>query len=298
MMDSVVATTKGQGMAGWRIVPRDICDTLGEGTLWSARDGALYWVDILAPALNRLVLADGAVTRWPMPEPLGWVVERAGGGFIAGFRSGFAELDLEPFAIRAIVDPEPDLPGNRMNDGKADATGTIWCGTMEMAESTDSGSLYRFGTDRVVRRADAGYRVPNGPAFSPDGRWLYHSDSARRTIYRFARHDDGSLGTREIFITFAEADGYPDGMTVDASGALWVAHWGGACISRFGADGGLDRRIALPARQITNVAFAGANLDRLFVSSASRGLPPSAVEGALFEVDVDEAGIAPGIFHG
>ena len=278
-------------MSEWRIVPRDTRDQLGEGTLWSARDNALYWVDILGPALNRLSLADGQITRWAMPEPLGWVVERSAGGFIAGFQSGFAELSLDPLVISPIADPEPDLPGNRMNDGKADATGAIWCGTMDMAEEQDTGALYRFGPDRRIERMDSGYRVPNGPAYSPDGRWLYHTDSARRTVYRFARPEPGCITDRQSFITFTDEDGYPDGMTVDAEGHLWIAHWSGGRVSRFAPDGTRVRSIALPARQITNVAFGGAGLNRLFVSSAAIGLPASDVDGALFEVEAGVCGL-------
>lgn len=285
-------------MADWDIVPRAIRDELGEGTLWSARDQAVYWVDILAPALNRLSLAEGTTTRWAMPEPIGWILERRAGGFIAGFRSGFAELDLATLAIRPIGDPEPHLPRNRMNDGKADAHGTIWCGTMDMAEREDSGALYRLVADKGWTAMDRSYRVPNGPAFSPDGAWLYHSDTARRVIYRFARGDDGTIADRRPFIRFAQTDGYPDGMTVDAEGGLWVAHWGGGRISRFAPDGSLDRTIAMPARQMTNVAFGGPRLDRLFATSAAIGLPSSEHDGALYEVDCRAIGLAPGQYAG
>ena len=285
-------------MSDWTIVPRDTQDSLGEGAFWSARENAFFWVDILAPALNRLSLTDNHITRWPMPEPLGWVVERESGGFIAGFKSGFAELELNPVAIRSIGDPEPDLPNNRMNDGKADAAGIIWCGTMDMAETQDNGSLYRFGPDRRWTRMDGGYHVPNGPAFSPDGIWFYHSDTARRTVYRFRRLADGELVDREPFITFTEADGHPDGMTVDADGGLWIAHWGGGRVSRFHENGTLDRAIPLPARQITSIAFAGALLDRMFVTSAATGLAASAADGALFEVRAGVTGLLPGRFAG
>lgn len=285
-------------MAQWQTIARDVRDELGEGVLWSARDNALYWVDILAPALNRLSLADGRTTRWAMPELLGWVVERQAGGFVAGFQSGFAELYLAPFAVRHLGDPEPHLPGNRMNDGKADAHGTIWCGTMDMAEKEDSGSLYRFTAGRGWSLMDSGYRVPNGPAFSPDGAWLYHSDSARRVIYRFARNADGSVRDRQVFIRFADADGFPDGMTVDAQGGLWVAHWDGSRISRFDPDGTLDRTIAMPARQMTNVSFAGPGLDRMFATSAATGLPANDHDGALFEVDCGAVGLPPALFAG
>lgn len=285
-------------MADWRIVARDVRDQLGEGACWSPRDQAFYWVDILAPALNRLSISDGAITRWAMPEPIGWVVRRSGGGLIGGFQSGIAEIDLDPLAIRPIVDPEPHLPGNRMNDGKADAQGRIWFGTMDMAEENDSGSLYRLDPDRSWTRLDEGYRVPNGPAFSRDGQWLYHSDTARRTVYRFVLNADGSVADRQPFIQFAEKDGHPDGMTVDAAGGLWVAHWGGSRISRFAPDGTLDRAIALPARQITNMAFAGDALDRLFVTSAATGLPESEFDGALFEVETGATGMPTHEFAG
>ncbi len=244
-------------MAEWRIIPRDRRDVLGEGICWSARDDAVYWVDIMGQALNRLSLADGGVARWPMPEPLGWVVERSAGGFIAGFKSGFAELDLDPSAIRPIGDPEPDLPGSRMNDGKADAEGRIWCGTKGLEADPPTGAFYRFGPDHRWTRMDRGYEVPNGPAFSPDGRWLYHSDSGRRTVYRFARGEGGAIGDRQPFILFGQEEGYPDGMTVDAEGFLWIAHWEGSRISRFDPDGRRERSIALPAFQVTNICFAG-----------------------------------------
>jgi sugar lactone lactonase YvrE len=233
-----------------------------------------------------------------MPEPIGWVVRRSGGGLIGGFQSGVAEIALDPLAIRPIVDPEPHLPGNRMNDGKADAQGRIWFGTMDMAETADSGALYRLDADRTWTRLDEGYRVPNGPAFSIDGRHLYHSDTARQTIYRFDLDEDGSVANRQPFIRFTEQDGYPDGMTVDAAGGLWVAHWGGSRISRFAPDGTLDRAIPLPARQITNVAFAGDRLDRLFVTSAATGLAESEFDGALFEVETGAIGLPTHEFAG
>lgn len=285
-------------MAEWTVIARDVRDTLGEGLLWSARDNAVYWTDILAPALNRLSLADGAVTRWDMPEMIGWVIERRDApGFIAGFRNGFAELTLDPLTITPIVDPEPDLPDNRLNDAKADAKGRIWAGSMPITADRPTGSLYRFDTDRTATRVDSGYSVANGPAISPDQRWLYHTDTPARQVYRFALDADG-VRDRAPFIRFAEEWGYPDGMTVDAEGHLWIAHWGGSRISRFTPEGALDRSIALPASQITNICFAGERLDRMFVTSAADGLPDEEHAGALFEVDAGVVGLPPGQYAG
>ena len=272
-----------------RKIDRDTRDTLGEGALWCARDEAFYWVDILAPALNCLTLATGVIERWTMPEPLGWVVEHADGGFVGGFRSGIAKITLDPLTIGPRNGPEPHLPGNRMNDGKADRHGAIWCGTMDMAEEQASGSLYRFGPDGAWQQVDTGYHVPNGPALSPCGRWLYHADSGRRVIYRFALDHLRALD-RKPFITFTENDGFPDGMTCDAESYLWVAHWDGGRVSRFAPDGKLHRNIALPAKRITNIAFAGAGLDRMFVTSAAIDLPESPFDGGLFEVDAGVSG--------
>ena len=200
-------------------------------------------------------------------------------------------------AISAIHDPEPHFPGNRMNDGKADRHGAIWCGTMDMREEHARGSLYRLDPDGQCQVMDGDYMVPNGPAFSPCGRWLYHSDTARRTIFRFELSPDGLTG-KHTFIRFAEADGYPDGMTTDAEGFLWVAHWDGGRISRFAPDGRLDLTIPLPAKRITNLCFAGDGLDRMFVSSASTGLPETEFDGALFEVTSPVQGCATAYYAG
>jgi D-xylonolactonase len=275
----------------------DLGCTLGEGPIWSARDNAVYFVDIKGPAVHRLGLTDGARTSWAMPEMIGWLAERRE-GFIAGFQSGFAELSLDPLVIRPIGDPEPDLPGNRLNDGKVDPAGRLWAGTMDNAEQAASGSLYRLDPDRSWRRMDQGYRVTNGPAFSPDGRTLYHSDSALRCVYRFDLAPDGGLGEREVFIRFGEADGYPDGMTTDAEGGLWIAHWGGSRVSRFTPDGRLDRAIPVPVSQPTSCVFAGPDLDRLFVTSAAIGLTDEPLAGGLFELDTGVRGLPTGAFAG
>jgi D-xylonolactonase len=281
-----------------RIIEGSGRSLLGEGPLWSARDNAVYWVDILGQRLQQLSLADGAIEHWDMPEPIGWVIERRNApGFIAGFYSGFAELTLEPFAIRPIGDPEPHLPGNRMNDAKADPQGRIWAGTMAANCKDVAGSLYRLDTDRRWTKVDGPYGITNGPAISADGWTLYHTDTALGLIYRFDVKEDGTLGERQPFIRFEPAWGFPDGMTLDEEGGLWVAHWGGGRVSRFTPDGLLDRSIALPASQITSCTFAGPELDRMFVTSAADGVDePNA--GMLFEVDPGCRGLPTLLFGG
>lgn len=279
-----------------RIVERARRDRLGEGPLWSPGTSSLFWVDILGQRLNRLALDDGAVQEWAIPEMIGWVIERRERpGFIAGLRSGFAELALDPLRVAPIADPEPHRPGNRMNDAKADAAGRIWAGTMPLAGDRPEGALYRLDPDRRLVEADSGYRIANGPAIAPGGDWLYHTDSALGLIYRFPMRADGTLGARELFVAFEGGWGTPDGMTFDSDGGLWVACWGASRLLRFAPDARPDEAIELPASQITSCAFAGEALDRMFVTSAAEGVTEEH-GGALFEVETGRRGFAPGRF--
>lgn len=267
-------------------------DRLGEGPLWVASEGALYWVDILGCRVSRLSVASGQIDEWMMPEMIGWLIERNDGpGFIAGFQSGAKTLMFDPLSINHFADLPDEPEGNRMNDAKADARGSIWAGTVAITCDRPTGSLYRIDPDASATRADAGYIVPNGPAISADGRALFHADSGLGLVYRFPLNDDGTLGERTVFVEFPTSWGSPDGMTFDADGGLWIAHWGGSRISRFDPSGRVERSIALPASQVTSMAFAGDDLRRMFVTSAAEGVDEQ-FAGALFEVDPGCQGLA------
>ena len=279
-------------MTDVRIVPRDRRDRLGEGPLWHAQEGALYWVDILGQRVNRLRLADGAVDSWAMPEMVGWLIARRDApGFLAGLQSGVKAVAFAPFAVTPFADLVDEPAANRMNDAKADAQGRLWAGTMPVSCDCPTGSLYRLDGEGLTV-VDSGYHIANGPAISPDGRWLFHTNTFLREIYRFPLHDDGTLGPRTLWLRFEDRWGHPDGMTFDAEGGLWIAHWGGARVSRFDAQGRVERSRTLPATQITSMAFAGEGLDRLFVTSAGDGVD-EAHGGDLFEVDPGVRGLAP-----
>jgi sugar lactone lactonase YvrE len=140
--------------------------------------------------------------------------------------------------------------------------------------------------------------VTNGPAMSPDGRYLYHNDSGRGLVYRFEVDNDGTLRNRSVFLQFRPDEGAPDGMTVDSDGALWIALWGAARVSRYTAHGQFDRSVMLPASQITSCTFGGPALDRMFVTSAAEGASGEAKAGALFEINPQATGVAPNLFAG
>lgn len=269
---------------------------LGEGPLWSPRQDAVYFVDIRGSRILRHGLSDNSQAVWDLDDAACWLVESADGdGFIAGLRSRrVVRLRLEPgqaTVAEEIARIEPDMPGNRLNDGKVDRQGRLWVGSMDDAEEAPAGSFYRIDHDGSVTRVDQGYTVANGPALSPDGRTIYHTDSAARTVYAFDIGADGGLSGKRVHIRFTEADGYPDGMTCDAEGGLWIAHWDGARVSRFRPDGTLDRVIALPVSRVTSCVFAGPDLDRMFITTAAHGRDEEPLAGALFECDPGVRGL-------
>ncbi len=296
-------TTMAETPPAPRVIARPERDTLGEGLLWSARDKALYWTDIIGCKLWRLNLGDDRIQHWDMPETIGWIIERARGGFVVGLQSGFWALTLEPFQLTPIANPHPERPHNRLNDAKADAAGRIWAGSMlrsplPVDQWPAAGGLYRLDPDGRVSRHDDGLTIANGPAISRDGGTLFHTDSRAGTVYRFPLHADGSLGARSVHLQFDVRSGAPDGMTSDADDGLWIAFYNGARVARYHADASLDRTIALPTPQITNVCFGGAGLDRMFVTSAGDGRPDDPLAGALFELESGATGLPACQFDG
>ena len=175
-----------------------------------------------------------------------------------------------------------------MNDGAVDTAGRFWASSMADDGTVGAGALYRVDHDRRIVRVIDGLSIANGPAFSPDGHVMFLADSALGVIYRFQYEvETGSPRDRETFIRFGPGVGVPDGMTVDAEGALWVAMWGGGAIRRYRSDGTLDQIVVVPAAQPTSVCFGGADERELFVTSAAVGLSdPEDADGALFMIRV------------
>ena len=280
----------------------DVGAVLGEGPVWVAREQACYWVDIKGRKIFRLD-SSGALRTWETPFRIGSLAVRKMGGFVAGTEAGFAFVDLESDRFEVFANPESNLSGNRFNDGKLDRSGRFWAGTMDDSEQSASGSLYRLDADRSWLRFDEGYRVTNGPAFSRDGRRMYHNDSARQVTFVFDLDADGVPANRRIFARYGESDGYPDGMTVDADNCLWIAFWDGWCLRRYSPEGNCIELIGLPVQRPTSCTFGGPDLTQLYVTSASVGLSveersgqPCA--GGLFMLDTPFAGLEDVPFEG
>ncbi|MFD7923347.1 SMP-30/gluconolactonase/LRE family protein [Streptomyces sp. NPDC059740] len=266
---------------------------LGEGIRLLA-DGQVVLVDILAGRLLRLdpgASPEQELTELArLEEPLGAVapVGPAGSGrWLAAAGTGFALLDTGPGADprpRWVARPLPATgPGRRMNDAVCDPAGRMWAGSMAYDGTAGAGSLYRIGPDGTVTEVLGDLTVPNGPAFSPDGRTLYLADSARGHIDAFTvdpRH--GTLHDRRPFARVDPAQGSPDGMVTDSAGRLWCALWGGAQVRCHAPDGTLLASVPLPARQPTSICLTGR---RMLVTTAFFGLTdPGPLDGAVLEL--------------
>jgi sugar lactone lactonase YvrE len=279
----------------------ECANLLGEGPVWVEREAALYWVDIAAPLIWRMDWASGDVSHWTPPFRICSLAPRVSSGFVAGTERGFAFVDPQRGSYHLIGDPEPEYPGNRFNDGKIDGAGRFWAGTMDDSEREATGALYRLDANLSWRRIDEGYRVTNGPAFSPDGRRIYHSDSAARTIFLFELDEAGEVSTRRSFAQFGEGEGHPDGMTTDAAGFLWVAFWDGWCLRRLSPEGACVEEMAMPVQRPTSCAFGGPAFDRLLITSARIGLDEGELDaqplaGALFMATPAVGGLPQPVF--
>ena len=247
--------------------------SLGEGPLWDPSHGVIWWVDIKSPALHAHHAATGANRRQSLPYRLTALGLARDSSLIAVGDAGLVRLsvgvDLQVSVVEVIATIALP-PGVRFNDGKVDAGGRFWAGTMEDAERMACGALYRLDGQRVSKvRSNIG--VPNGPCFFADGTMLT-TDSARGRITALRVDREGNPVAEHEFAQFNPSQGYPDGMTVDAEDHVWIAFWDGWCLRRLSRTGQIVAEIVLPVQRPTCPAFGGAALDHLFITSATTGL--------------------------
>ena len=273
--------------------------TLGEGALWDHRTGTLPFVDIKNPAVWRYHPDTGEAQRLEVPERVGFVALTPDTDIvIAGFKSGLVRLHLFGGQMQPIVSPEPDKPGNRINDGHVGPDGSLYFGTMDDGEKEPTGSFWHWdGKD--LQSFHGSVPITNGPAVSPDGQTLYAIDTKGRFIYTHVLTDGRPSEEAQRFARFEEDWGHPDGCAVDAEGHLWVCHWGASRITRFAPDGSVERVLPVPTAQVTKCAFGGPDLTTLYITTAGIGRDPAQdpMAGHVFAVETGIRGLQANIFE-
>lgn len=265
---------------------------LGEGPVWWR--GAVWFTDIKQKQLHCFDPGNSKKQSWQAPAEVGFLAPLENGHFIAGAKTGLYDFDPRAGSFDLIRRVEPDRPANRLNDGAVDPAGRLWFGSMDDEEGRPTGMLYRFHRGSLAPM-DSGYVITNGPAFSPDGRTLYHTDTLERRIYAFDLHQDGSLADKRIFATIEEGAGYPDGPVVDSEGCLWTGLFGGWSARRYAPDGQLLESVSFPVANITKLAFGGPALTTVYATTARKGLDAAALAaqpeaGGLFRFETKVAG--------
>ena len=265
---------------------------VAEGPVWDEVDQVLWWTDIYGPTLNRYDPATGQNQAFDVGEPLGSFALRQSGGFLLALKSGFYTYDTKTGQKALLNDPGHGATEHRMNDGRCDRAGRFWCGSMPDPIGTRfTAALYRLDTNGRSRPMVKGVIVSNGLGFSPDNKTLYFADSntAVRTVWSFDFDlASGELGDRRVFIDTRDLPGRPDGAAVDADGCYWMTCTGGGSLMRFTPKGKLDRTVPLPVQRPTMVAFGGAKLDTLYLTTLRNpadGLAASAQDGGVFRID-------------
>jgi xylono-1,5-lactonase len=274
----------------------DVRAELGEGPVWVERDAALWFTDIKRRKIYRYDPISGERSEWNSPEQVGFVLPAENGGFIAGLQSGLYRFDPANGEFDRIIEVEPTIPTNRLNDGVVDPAGRLWFGTMDNKERDKSGAFYCFDSGELRRTNMTGISITNGPAVSPDGRTLYWVDTLGGTISACNIADDASLGPSRLIVRIPPAEGYPDGPTIDSDGCVWISLYGGWEARRYSPAGEILERVRFPVANITKIAFGGQDLRTVFATTARQLLKPDALEqqpqaGDLFQFETDVPGV-------
>ena len=267
--------------------PRVVLDArarLGEGPCWDAQAQRLYWVDIYNHRVHEFDPATGSDRFFDVGEVVGCLAPAGAGRLLLGLRHRVAWLDIHSGTVTPGLEFET-RPHIRCNDGKCDALGRFWFGTMSTAGP--EGSLYRYDPDGSLHVMETGLTVSNGLGWSPDGRTFYLTDSPAQVIYAYDFDPaSGRLANRRILIDLRGQPFYPDGLTVDRDGCLWSAMWDGWCVIRFEATGRELLRLPMPVQRPTCCAFGGPDLSTLFITTAAVGLSEQEMERSLHAGDL------------
>ncbi|RXZ81302.1 SMP-30/gluconolactonase/LRE family protein [Paenibacillaceae bacterium] len=283
----------------------EVLADLGEGPSWLESASQLYWVDINKGLIHIHDPATSSNRMLDVGFKVGAAVPRQAGGLVLATVNGFYFIDTDTGHLSFIHDPESDVTGNRFNDGKCDAAGRFWAGTMGLTGQKGTGALYCLDTDLTVRKVIDNITCSNGLAWSADNKTMYYIDSPTKQVVAYD-YDlaAGEISNGRVAVQIEDNTGVPDGMTIDDEGMLWVAQWGGHQVSRWNpATGEKLGMLPIPATQVTSCVFGGPRLDTLYITSARTGLNEQALAaeplaGSLFRAVPGVRGTATMLFGG
>ena len=267
---------------------------LGEGTLWVPKLNSIFLVDIKKKKILILNLKTNKKKILKLNKEIGFIAQIKKNIFILGLKSELRIINLKDLKTLYSIPIESNKPNNRINDGKIDPIGRLWFGTMDNLEKKQSGSLYCLDKNLILHKVDDGYFITNGPAFINKNNF-YHTDSAKRIIYKIKINCKFEIIKKNIFIKFNKKSGFPDGMTTDKNNNLWVCHYDGGIISTYNLKGKKIHQISLPVKNITNCTFGGRFNNELYVSTARKDMKKDEIKkyplsGSLFRVRTNVKG--------
>ncbi|HEY0064171.1 MAG TPA: SMP-30/gluconolactonase/LRE family protein [Telluria sp.] len=275
---------------------------VGECPLWHAAERNIYWVDIGGLAVHRVHPLTGEHRQWAMPSEPSALAIHTHGGMLVATRDGVVHLDTGSGAVTPVAAAPYDTATTRFNDGRVDPAGRFWIGTIFEPRDRQAAEMYCLDKGSLSLKWSGGMMNSNGLGFAPDGRTMYHADTAGHRINRYAFDaQSGAATAPQLFYQFAadktapDYGGRPDGAAVDSEGAYWCAMFEGGRLLRFSPAGELLRQIALPLRCPTMLAFGGDDLRTLYITSASHGRSAQELEnfplsGCTLSLQMDVAG--------
>lgn len=264
---------------------------LGEGPVWDDVENIICWIDILNGEIHQFFPQQKVHSKIVVHEMIGSFALCNNGNFIAALQNGFTFIDRKTGVINKITDPEVHLPGNRFNEGKCDPAGRFWAGTMSLIESPHAGSVYMLNENLIITKKIEQVSISNGMAWSKDCRTFYYIDTPAYTVVAYDYDNiTGQISNKKIVIRVPETEGYPDGMSIDTEGMLWIAHWDGWQVARWDpATGKKIYAIKIPVAKVTSCTFGGNGLNDLYITTAKVGLTETELKdqplaGSIFVV--------------
>lgn len=264
--------------------------TLGEGPVYDEINNSILWIDIVNALIIEHDVNNQTERKIEIGSMIGSFAIMEDGNFIAALQEGIAIINRTTGDKKIIASPEVNIPSNRFNDGKCSPDGRFWAGSMSLNETDPSGSLYSIDKDFKAEKLEGGLTISNGLCWSLNKKYFYFIDTPTLQVVRYD-YTNGNISNKKTVITIdAAKDGYPDGMTIDADGNLWIAHWGGWQVACWNPTTGEKMTaIQLPVSQVTSICFGGEDFSDMFISSARRGLTSEQLEseplaGATFRV--------------